>query len=375
MDALAEQERADFQKWLTFRQHLHGDVCSPFDTNYHRRDIQIRITDVKKVQSSLQFSTQSFPLQIESVHVSFSVSSASTPEENCSATFGSWHVMEALAHEIERTIFKANGADAVVIESTVPPYPYKFGRLLFERFAKMSPAVGVFSRVCLMALQSTDPGLSFIDIANAFANRPAGEADEVTLSRMEDITLHKIREIANDIINRTLRPEFNIFASRGGPVGRAIAALGDLCCKYVDLRSNDLFFELRLFEQILDRDTLRHLIESFPPCPIVHEAKIGGGTEFFNLSLTELSQDAVDALCVYQTFGQFMFAHLRQDGFSKTSQGPRSRCIFFGACAAPQATHTPDLCQTRPWTAFRQNDANMCTYAAGVSASRGRADL
>jgi len=278
--------------------------------------------------------------------------------------------MEALAYEIERTIFKANAADFVDVDTAVPVYPYKLGRLLFEHCAKTSPATEVFSRVCLMALQSSDPGASFIDIALAFANRDAREADEVTLGRLESITLSQVRETANDIINRTLRPEFGRFASRG-PMGKAVAALGDLCCEYVRTRSNDLFFELHLFERILDRDGLHHLIEAFPPCPIVHEARGGASAEFFNLSLTELSPDAVDAL----SCGQFMFAHLREDGFDQTSDHLRSKCIFFGACAAHQAINTPVCCQTKPWSAFRESDEEACMYAAGVSASRGRADL
>jgi hypothetical protein len=148
--------------------------------------------------------------------------------------------------------------------------------------------------------------------------------------------------------------------------------------KYVDLRTKDLFFELSLFEQPLDRDSLRQLLQSYPPCPIVHDTEIGGIAGLFGISLTELSPEAVDALCVYQTFSQFMLAHLPPTGFRKTSERPprqSSQCIFFGACPANQATHAPELCQTQPWTSFLQNDGTMCPYAAGVSACRGRADL
>jgi hypothetical protein len=148
--------------------------------------------------------------------------------------------------------------------------------------------------------------------------------------------------------------------------------------KYVDLRTKDLFFELSLFEQPLDRDSLRQLLQSYPPCPIVHDTKFDGIADLFNISLTELSPEAVDALCVYQTFSQFMLAHLHPAGFRKTYERPpslSSQCIFFGACAAYQATHAPELCQTQPWRSFLQNDGTICLYAAGVSACRGRADL
>jgi hypothetical protein len=376
MDVLDEQEKLDFGKWHSLRQHLSG-MRYPFDPDYHRREVQISITGNEKAPASLSFSTQTFSMDLESTQVSFEVWSASTPEERRTLIFGSWHIMEALAYEIERTIFKANGADVAALDSTVTTYPYKFGRLLFEHVARTIPSEAVFSRVCVMALQSTDPGASFIDMANVFRKRPLSEPDAVTLSRLERITLIELRQNVDTIITQTLKPEFERFAPRGA-IGAALATLGEMACKYVDLRTKDLFFELSLFEQSLDRDTLRQLLQSYPPCPIVHDAKFDGIADLFNISLTELSPKAVDALCVYQTFSQFMLAHLHPAGFHKTSvrsPSQSSQCIFFGACAAYQATHAPELCQTQPWRSFLQNDGTMCLYAAGVSACRGRADL
>ena len=375
MDVLDEQQRRDFHKWQTLRQHLRGQTGHPFSPDYHRRDVQIRVTDVKTSRGTVEFSTQAFPLQMETAYVSFSVWSASTPPQSCSIAFGGWHIMEALAYEIERTIFKANGADVGVIDSRMPTYPYKLGRLLFEHLAKVVPSERAFARVCVMALQSTDPGASFIDIANAFGRRSPSESDEITLSRLEGITLRELHRTVAHHINLTLRPEFDRFASRGGPVGRAIASLGAMCLKYVELRTKDLFFEIRLFEQVLDRDSLHQIIQSYPPCPIVHDARMDGNSEFFNLSATELSADEVDALCAYQSFSEFIAAHLRQDKFLRTGECRHSRCLFLGACAAPQAIHTPELCRTQPWSAFREGDSQACMYAAAVSAARGRADL
>lgn len=373
MDVLDEPERLDFGKWHRLRQHLSG-TRYPFDPDYHRRDVQISISGHEKVPASLSFSTQDFPVDLESTQVSFEVWSASTPKELRTLIFGSWHIMEALAYEIERTIFKANGADVAALDSTVDSYPYKFGRHLFEDVARTIPSEAVFSRVCVMALQSTDPGTAFVDIAKVFRKRPLSEPDAVTLKRLEIDTLQELRQKATTIVNQTLRPEFERFASRG-TIGPALATLGDMAYKYVDLRTKDLFFELTLFEQPLDRDRLRQLLQSYPPCPIVHKTTLNGISDLFNISLTELSPEALDALCAYQTFSQFMLAHFQPAGFRRTAECPPSQCIFFGACTAYQATHTPELCQTQPWRSFVQNDGTICLYAAGVSTSRGRADL
>jgi hypothetical protein len=220
MDVLDEQEKLDFGKWHSLRQHLSG-TRYPFDPNYHRREVQISITGNEKAPASLSFSTQTFPMDLESTQVSFEVWSASTPEERRILIFGSWHIMEALAYEIERTIFKANGADVAALDSTVPTYPYKFGRLLFEHVARTIPSEAVFSRVCVMALQSTDPGASFIDMANVFRKRPLSEPDAVTLRHLEHITLKELRQKANTIITQTLKPEFERFAPRGAIGGGA----------------------------------------------------------------------------------------------------------------------------------------------------------
>lgn len=375
MAALSDDERAEVGKWLRWREHLRGTL-KPFDPDYHRTDVQIRINGIRHSRDSLNFSTQPhLPLLLENSYVSFAVWSKTTSEEQCEVLFGSWHIMEALAYEIERTIFQANQADVSLIDARTDTYPYKLGRLLFQHLSRQEPAETVMTRVCLTALQSSDPGASFIDLATEFGKRPAGEADYVTLKRLEDITLREFRRTFVAFTHLTLQPEFNLFGSSTGPVASALATLSDMSQRYVDLRAKDHFFELNLFEHVLDRDHFHQLLQSYPPCPIVHEADFGHPPEFFNLSLTELSGDAVEALCAYQAFGHFMQSHLRWDGFTATARCPPRTCIFFGACAAPQATHAPHLCQTRPWSAFDLTDSSGCLYAAAVSAARGRADL
>ena len=375
MAALNDEERAEVGKWLRWREHLRGTL-RPFDPEYHRTDVQIRINSTWHSRESLNFSTQPhLPLPLEDSYVSFAVWSQTTPKEECEVLFGSWHIMEALAYEIERTIFKANEADVALIDTRTDTYPYKLGRLLFHHLSKQQPAQTVMTRVCLMALQSSDPGAAFIELATEFGKRPAGEPDHVTLKRFEDITLREFRRTFASLTHLTLHPEFNLFGSGTGPVAAALATLSDMSQRYIDLRAKDHFFELNLFEHVLDRAHFHQLLQSYPPCPIVHEADFGHPPEFFNLSLTDLSGKAVEALCAYQAFGQFMQSHLRSDGFVATARCPPRRCIFFGACAAPQATHAPHLCQTKPWSAFDPNDLTGCLYAAAVSAARGRADL
>ena len=374
---LSETDTRDFAHWQRWLKHLRGSGRQPFDAQYHHRNTRIRITGVDMPRESIQFSTQPEPVRLQDARVSFTVSSASTSEERCDTVLGSWHIMETLAYEIEKTIVKAHGAQTALLEDTTPAFPYQFGRVLFEHLSNLVPSEEVLTRVCLMALQSTDPGAAFIDIANAFATRPVGEPDAVTVKRFEAITLAEFRRTFAAFSDLTLKREYEVFAARGGPAGRAIQTLGEMCQRYVELRTTDHFFELRLFEQIVDRESLRDLLKTYPPCPIVHQAGLDGQPEFFHLSVTELSEDATDALCVYQTWGQFMLAHLQPDRFLTTNEcrSPRCKCLFFGACAAPQALAAPQLCQSAPWRAFRLDDPVGCVYAAGVAAARGRADL
>jgi hypothetical protein len=374
-DVLTADEKADFKVWLALKRHLSGDIKTPFDEDYHRGEVAIEIVDIARSQTSLVLSTQPFPLDVESVLVSMEVSSQTTERSKCSATFGAWHIREALAYEIEKAIQVANGAEATAQDSAVPSYPYRFGRILFEFIARAVVDSKVFNRICLMALQSTDPGAAFIDIAREYRTRRVGEADDVTLRRLEDITLRTSQESAQNFIHRTLQPEFDRFIARGGHVGKAVATLGTMCLNYADLRSRDLFFELKLFEQPLNRDTLRNLIQSYPPCPIVHETGLGGAREFISLSAKEIPQEEIDALCVFQAFSQFMFAHIREDGFNQPSENALRRCIFFGACVANQAVERPEFCGTKPWMAFAPDNVDLCTYGAAVSESRARADL
>jgi hypothetical protein len=64
--------------------------------------------------------------------------------------------------------------------------------------------------------------------------------------------------------------------------GLSGASFIDMAYKYVDLRTKGLFFDLSLFEQPLDRDSLRQLLQSYPPCPIVHDTKFDGSADLFN---------------------------------------------------------------------------------------------
>jgi hypothetical protein len=372
-DALSEPERRDCHNTIFCLRHLRG-TARAFNPDYHRNDVQIKITGVNYRKKTILLSTQPEPVELDSAFVSFTVWTPRTPAENCTILFGSWHIMEALAHEIERIILAANHVDVALVDQRTPTYPYKLGRFLFEHCANLTPSSEVLARACLMALQSTDPGATFIDIATAFATRPEGQLDAVTLENFEKISLATFKTFA-ELTPRTLQPEFESFAARGGPIGHAIATLGDMCQRYVDLRLKEHFFELSLFAQTVDRDHLEELLKSFPPCPIVHEATWASEPQFMNLSFTALAPEDVDALCAYQALHHFVLRHLPSDEFVTTAQCRPSPCVFFGACAAEQSLQSPQLCQTKPWSAFRADAPTGCLYAAAVSAARGRSNL
>ena len=310
---LQAAEIAEFAQLQTWRRHLRGDARCPFDKTYHRREVKTRVTGVKKFPASVALSGQ--VLAVDEVTVAFKVRSASTEEEECLLHFGSWHIMEALAYEIERIIFIAFGSPPSFVDAHMPAFPYKLGRQVFEHISQMEPAAGTLARICVMALQSSDPGAAFFDLATAFANRPTAESEDDTLGRLVAIMQTDFNQRGREIIATTLRPEFDVFASRGA-AGRAIAALGDACCKYVELRTQAPFFEVELFERKMDRDVVLEMLRSFPPCPVVHEAGLTGeGLEYFNLSEIELDPEFVGNLGAYHSMGQFMLAHLASDRF------------------------------------------------------------
>jgi hypothetical protein len=79
-----------------------------------------------------------------------------------------------------------------------------------------------------LALQSSDPGASFIELARVFRKRRLGEADATTFGLVEADTSSTFSGRARDIITRMLATEFDRFAARGGPVGKAVASLGEI---------------------------------------------------------------------------------------------------------------------------------------------------
>jgi hypothetical protein len=289
--------------------------------------------------------------------------------------FGSWHIMEALASEIERLIHLAYAVDTSNLEEAIPTYPYKLARIVFAHFATVCPIPGIFARVCVLALQSSDPAATFLDIAGEFGARLGSESIDDILERLVKITTEGLSVRGKEVISTMLKPEFDAFASRA-VIGPAITALAENCYRYVELRVKEPFFEVALFESCRDRDSLLALLKAHPPCPIVHESGLDTETlDYFNLSGTKLDPDAVASLGAYQGFVQFMMTHLVSTGFRSTANCPPRRCLFFGSCAAPQTKSAPEICQTTPWKSFRPEESRGCWYAAGVFTSRGRADL
>lgn len=264
--ALGDAEKREYASAVAWRDHLSGNTIAPYSESYHVRDVKFSLESVKRIEFPVLLGPQSFTFV--QVLLNVAVSSASAPTESVQVRLGSHVLMEGLAWEIEHMLYQSVGLDSHPMEGRIPAFPYTFCRQVFESVSCIKPSREILAKALLLALQSSDPGSSFVAICEAFKNieTPAKQAKKI--AQLTETTLLVFEVVAPRLVDGILQSEASAFAKRGH-AGRGIASLVDLCRQYILVRLENPFFELDIISSGLDRDALEAMLAKYPPCPIL----------------------------------------------------------------------------------------------------------
>ena len=284
--------------------------------------------------------------------------------------------MEGIAWEIERLLFISQDEDTANLDARIPDYPYKLARVVFEDISKYEPTSAHFARVILLALQSSNPGFSFLELAeNARDLHAQGSSAADISNRLVTDMARLTHGHVDDLVLKTLDAEIKPFRTRG-PVGRGLESMVDRCKELLQVRRDKPFFELEFVEAGSERGSLVDLIKMCPPCPVIQQTGPNtGDIKYMMLSAQPLDQAQLGALGATQGLIQFANSHIGRNSIAPTTGARGGPCRFLGACNAPFAEQKPDSCRQRPWESFSPAVDNGCWYATGVAHSRARADL
>ena len=370
MSGLTSEMVMSFHGAVSWRRHLRGSPTAPFNTALHQREISMKVLGVRFAPSVLQLGAQQIP--VTTVFVDTEVSSLSAEPELGTVELGSTVLMEGLAWEVERLLFASHEMAPDLLDRGTPFFPYKVSRALFESITNSKPTSQVLTRILLLSLQTSDPGNSFIELAQQFRDRPATESAPEFIVRMTDICSTYLRDIVPFLRSQTWAPESKSFGGRG-PAGRGIARLIGKCDEYIALRATEPFFELDGIEGGLQDGRLAELLRAHLPCPVIQDiGPDAGDSEFFTFSPDGFDAAATDEHGAAHGFMQLMSHHLRETGFVETRNLRAFGCNLFGACRAPLASSDPTICRTAPWRSFVATQTVGCWYSQGVSSARGR---
>lgn len=283
--------------------------------------------------------------------------------------------MEGLAWELERLLVVTHGGDSASVDQDLPVFPYKTSRMIFEGISRHSPGSEEMAKIIILALQTTDPGASFVDIAQLFSQQLHAKTPEAILEDVERVTLSGLEKVAANLLDQTLGLEVQDF-DRRGPAGRGITLMANWCRTFISHRMQHPFFEIELAVSTLDRGVLLQLFKTCPPCPIIQ--KIGPDPEniqFIVLSEDEPCEQDLNDLGCGQALMQYVLSHQRSAAFVATDVAGPLQCRFLGSCRAPLAQANSEVCRARPWDAFSPENKEGCWFSQAVSAARTRRDL
>lgn len=357
---LKPEDLAEYRGAMQLRKHLAGALGMSHTFRSASRG-SFRIVDWKFDAQHALLASQALKLLRVSVQVR-----AGSPEATIEESFalGSHVLSESLAWEMERILFETQGADLSTLER-VAAWPYKFARRFLEHATQSAVASEVVAKIALLALQSTDPGVSFVELAGTLRDRGARSPEEVVETAR--LQFHTFAIAKQEAIAVALRKEVEPFASRV-PLRRSFTTMVESAIQLVSVRVQHPFFEIDVMQD-KGGGGLVEMIKSFPPCPIIHAT--AWGEEIFYISDAEPQAADSISLGVTQAAMQFAAQHYRDAVIISTDQVSPFRCRFFGSCSAPQTKEAPVRCTQRPWESFDAAGGEQCWYGHGVSMTRG----
>ena len=370
---LPSEAQEEVRSVLEWRRHLRGSVVHDTSNMLRRAKSHPPFVRIQRSNSQLKIGPQT--IEVHGVSAVFDASGPGTGLASIEVQLGGDILMEGCAVEAECLLYEKSGASADEVRKQVPAYPYLTARAVFEGIAGFSPTSGFLCRVCVLALQSTDPGDALVQLAEAckMAGPGADEARliDTFLSSSKDFFHSSVQRILEDGLQREVEP----FAMRGH-AGRGLQRMAGWASDLFNRRLEDEFFELGPVEATPDLGPIVAMLRSLPTCPVVQEIDACTDTqELLYFSETEVPPELTREIGAAQALFHLTDAHIVNGRFSETPQANSRACPFFKACRVPIAATSPEICGSTPWESFNPAAAEGCWYGAGVACSRGRSDL
>ncbi len=365
IELLEAEGKREFRSVFAWQRHLQGDIQAPATQNLQRPDVAISVAAVTLEKSVLQLGPQEFPLT--AVRVDYKAV-AGGEDELFTIRLGTLILTEGLAWEIEQMIYSAEGVDSGPL--TPRPFPYRIGRMTMEAISGHRLSNRVMAQVFLLAMQTTDPGLTFVQIC--YKLREAISEPDVgpILRALTDEIMGRADVIGRNLSEGTLALEIAGLVQRGA-AGRGLVALTDWCRRFLEKRREEPFFELDLLAPGADRVALSKALNELPPCPVAQERADGEGV---SLLVFGDNQHEPHELAVAQAMLHFANSHYANGSIVETSRAHVRPCPFHGSCDAMIARTSPEICQQRPWQAAHPESEQICWYGYGTLAISGCAD-
>lgn len=361
---LDEVGQKEFHGVVAWKKHISGDSAPRYDKAVHRSKVELLFVSTSLSKALLELGTQSIPLH--QADIRFNVTSSSGVTDQTVVRLGSHILMESLAWEVEKSIYRSSAID--VSNMTPSQFPYQLGRIIFEGISGRQIGGDVLAKLIVLALQTSDPGDSFLAISSAYAACDPNKEDAEILAQFERMSMQHAHAVIEHLCCDGLDMEVTPFASRGY-AGRGIVTMTEWCKKYLRLREEKPFFELDVLFNGVNVDSLKDLLSSHPPCPIVQST----GSSIEDIQILNFAEEAVneEELGAAQGLLQFAGSHFLADKILPTASTQRGPCRFFGACQSNFTKTNPKSCQNTPWESFSPNSEFACWYSQGISAARG----
>jgi len=366
---LPDEKQKEYVQLCNWNLHLRGGAKLSIETRRHIGNVKIKVLNVSRGTEYLSF--QDPPIAAEDVTLTVEISSDSYPTGVGVMKFGTSCITEAIAWEADHVVEGAD-RDAPVSEA-VSAVPYQVARAVLEYMLQAQVSAETVMRTSLLSLQSADPGIEFIEIANRLIGK--SESEQELQFEIDKIAAGQMREMiaALDRVKAMLYTELTAF-ERIRPLGAAIIYLRDRCTEYIELRCSKPFLELDFLVGPLDFGKIVSLLESHPSCPVVQQDTRPTKGSFMVFGRPPPSQELIVSLGAFQGFMDFFSAHMLRSSAADTAVVRPRPCPFFSACGAPRALADSDVCRSKPWDSFLDSpgEEGLCWYAGGVIGSMGR---
>lgn len=366
VSALDEEAQRGYRSTQELRGLLRGDGRLPSSTALHRRGVDICYLGHRACNVSIVVPGQD-DVVAGKIEVDLNLSSESADDSRHTFKFGSTFLLEGVAFELECLHLEARGRDVRAHASTVNPVPYKVARHVLEGITGKVVSHAECMRVCLLALQSTDAGASFIEIAEILRDSNLGIAqvlDGMTQRATQALASNRFPLLAavDDILRGFVKRPL---------LSPAIRYFRQSIQNSIATRLKDPFFELRLGSYAQGSIQLRTFFQEFPPCAVqVIDLGSHEPAPIEYLWGAVIDEELANSFAGYHAMMDYGLAHAIQGFCATTALKPRA-CPFAASCSLGPRQDDPERCDTSPWLTFDPKSPDSCWYAAGVAISRG----